>query len=174
MQGVTVRLENETDRQAVTNVNICAFEGDAEARVVDTMRQLPAHVAELSLVAEVNGRVVGHVMFTEVVLPGSALRLLALGPMAVLPSQAHRGIGAELVNEAIARARRLGYDAIIEVGQPEFYRHLGFEPASECGLCVDVPAAVEAVTVYRLKRDEINPGRGCMHYPAPLALAYRS
>ncbi len=107
MQPIKVRAEVADDYRAIDVVNLSAFEGEAEAQLVDELRNSDGFIPDLSLVAELNGRVVGHVVLSKVKLKlgQESSEILALGPMSVVPSQSHRGIGSELIEAAIARAR---------------------------------------------------------------------
>jgi putative acetyltransferase len=91
---VTVRPEKPTDHRAVYAVNQAAFGRDNEARLVEALRVSPVFVPELSLVALDDLRVVGHILFTRIVIRSAAEahRALALAPMAVLPADQKRGI----------------------------------------------------------------------------------
>ncbi|NOY66840.1 MAG: N-acetyltransferase, partial [Gammaproteobacteria bacterium] len=98
MSTIQVREENPEDIRAIDVVHLSAFEGDDEVGLVDSLRSSSGFIPELSLVAEFNGRIVGHVLLTKVrMLKGKDSEdILALAPMAVVPSQSHRGIGSEL------------------------------------------------------------------------------
>jgi len=138
-----IRPEEEPDRAAVRAVNEAAFETPAEANLVDGLRakRLPL----ISLVADVDGRIAGHILFSPVALadhPG--LRLMGLGPMAVVPEYQRRGIGSALVQTGLKRCKELGFLAVVVVGHPDYYPRFGFVPAARHALqCeYDVPADV--------------------------------
>ncbi len=170
-QDIIVRPEIAGDVKAIDVVNLSAFEGEAEAQLVETMRRLPGFAPELSLVAELNGRIVGHVLLTRVPLQqegGRATRVLALGPMSVVPSQSHRGIGSALIRAAIDQARKLGLGAIVVAGHPEYYRRLGFEPAAKWALGSNLRVAEDALTVLELQAGTLHGGDRVV-YPDPFA-----
>ncbi|MDH3871739.1 MAG: N-acetyltransferase, partial [Gammaproteobacteria bacterium] len=98
MHAITVRPETSEDASAIDVVHISAFGGEAEAHLISNLRASGSYNRELSLVAELNGRIVGHVLLTRIALrkDGEEKIVLALGPMSVVPSQSHRGIGSEL------------------------------------------------------------------------------
>jgi len=133
MHPIKVRAEVAADYNAIDVVNLSAFQGEAEAQLVSDLRKSPGFIQDLSLVAELNGRIVGHVVLTRVPLKAAdaSVEILALGPMSVVPSQSHRGIGAELIDAAVARARPLCYSAIVVAGHPDYYQRFGFKPASD-------------------------------------------
>lgn len=168
-QDIIVRPETPGDVKAIDVVNLSAFEGEAEAQLVGTMRQLPGFSPELSLVAELHGRIVGHVLLTRVPLQqegGRAVRVLALGPMSVVPSQSHRGIGSALIQAAIERARALGLGAIVVAGHPEYYRRFAFEPAAQWGVRTNLRVPEDAITAMELEAGALGGG-GRAVYPDP-------
>ena len=166
MEGVTVRPERSSDIQGIAVVNVSAFEGEDEARLVTELRQSSGFIPELSLVAECNNRIVGHLLLTRAVLRQDVgeREVLVLGPMSVAPSQAHRGIGSELVEAAIARARELDFDAIVVVGPPDFYKRLGFQLVDKWGLQCSLSAPTDAVMAMELKPGGL-AGGGLVVYP---------
>jgi putative acetyltransferase len=111
MHEITVRHETTEDARAIDVVHISAFGGEAEARLISALRASASYNRELSLVAELNGRIVGHVLLTRVPMrkDGEEKIVLALGPMSVVPSQSHRGIGSELIKASVELAREKGY-----------------------------------------------------------------
>ncbi len=153
MQGITVRKEEIGDQKAIDVVHMSAFEGDQEVALLDALRQSSSFVANLSLVAEFKQRIVGHVLLSKVRIQHGAQGkdILALAPMAVVPSQSHRGIGSGLVDAGVALAREQNYDAIIVVGLPDFYRKFGFEPAARFSLRCNLPVPGEVVLAMELK-----------------------
>ncbi len=174
MQELIVRSEDAADAQAIDVVNLSAFPGDEEARLVGELRQLPRFTSDLSLVAEFNGRIVGHLMLSPVTLQrpgGEEISILALAPMSVVPSQSHRGIGSELVQTAVDRAISLGYPAIIVVGHPAYYARFGFQSASRWDVRCDLPVPEDAVLAMELTEGALEGG-GTVHYPPPFSRVY--
>lgn len=166
MSKITVRSETAEDFRAIDVVNLSAFEGDAEARLVGAVRNSPGFVPELSLVAEFNGRIVGHVLLSKVHYrhSGGEVDILALAPMSVVPSQSHRGIGKALLDEALRRARQLGFPAVAVVGQPEYYARFGFQPGTRWHLQCVPPVAEEVLTAMELVEGGLPPA-GRINYP---------
>ena len=167
MQEIIVRAETPEDVRAIDVVNLSAFQGEAEAQLVGELRGSSAFIPDLSLVAELNGRIVGHVLLSRVPLrhAGGGEEILVLGPMSVVPSQSHRGIGSELIDAAIARARPLGYRAILVAGPPEYYRRFGFSPASDWGIHCNLNIPEDALSALELKPGALAKG-GVVEYPA--------
>lgn len=111
-------------------MHAAAFPSDAEARLVDALRA--ARRAALSLVAEHDGQVVGHVLFSPV--KSNRGRGLGLAPLAVLPRHQRQGIGAALIRAGIEACRAGGYDYAVVLGDPGYYRRFGFRRALDLGL----------------------------------------
>ncbi len=151
---VTVRVERSEDHRAVHALNERAFGRPNEADLVDCLRRSNAFVPGLSLVAEdLEGRVVGHLMLSYVVLAGGpALRVLSLAPMAVEPEVQGRGVGSRLVLAAIDAAETREEPLIVLLGHPWFYPRFGFEPASRSGIEPPHPVPDQAFMVRRLGR----------------------
>ena len=112
--------------EAIRAVNRLAFGGDDEARLVDALRD--GGYARLSLVAEIDRQIVGHILFSDllIVTPAETVPALALAPMAVLPDHQRQGIGSELVRRGLAVCRELGHSIVIVLGHPDFYPRFGF------------------------------------------------
>jgi putative acetyltransferase len=138
-----IREEQPGDIPAIHRLNTAAFPTEAEANLVDTLRD--QHALTLSLVAEEAGEILGHIAFSPMTTATpSGLKLIGLAPMAVTPERQNQGIGTALVREGIQRCTQLGIDAIIVLGHPEYYPRFGFRPAAEFSIRseYDVPEAV--------------------------------
>jgi putative acetyltransferase len=156
----SIRPETESDRDAVFAVHAAAFPSDAEARLVDELRKNGR--AMLSLVAEQDGRIAGHVVFSPVT-PG---RGLGLAPLAVLPAFQRQGIGGALIRAGIAAASA---DYLVVLGDPAYYRRFGFRRALDIGLENEYGVRDEFMVL------ELRPGglagvRGLVKYAAEFAV----
>jgi putative acetyltransferase len=173
MHAITVRPESAEDIRAIDVVHISAFGGEAEAQLVSALRESATYNRELSLVAELGGRIVGHVLLTRVPLrkDGTEKNVLALGPMSVVPSQSHRGIGSELINASISLATDKGYGAIVVLGHPEYYKRFGFVPARDLQVSCNLPAPEDALTVMEVVTGNL-AGGGHVEYPEPFVALY--
>ncbi|MGB5427431.1 MAG: N-acetyltransferase [Gammaproteobacteria bacterium] len=173
MHPITVRPETAEDIRAIDVVHISAFGGEAEAQLVSALRESTTYNRELSQVAELGGRIVGHVLLTRVPLrkDGEEKHLLALGPMSVVPSQSHRGIGSELINASIRLAKEKGYGAIVVLGHPEYYKRFGFVQARELQVTCNLPAPEDALTVMEIVEGNL-AGGGHVEYPEPFISLY--
>lgn len=123
---VAIRPETGQDQKAIWSVNQAAFGGDAEANLVDALRD--GGFAEVSLVAEVDGEIVGHILFSRVAIVTNVgtVDALSLAPMAVLPSHQRQGIGNRLVEAGLEACREAGHRIVVVLGHPEFYPRFGF------------------------------------------------
>lgn len=139
----TIRKETHADYNAVTEVIKSAFPFRVELKhefnewvVVERTRDSEYYINDLSLVAELDGVVVGHIMFTPMTIDGDqgSFQSLALAPVSVHSDYQNRGIGKQLVTAGIEEARRLGYPSIIVLGDPKYYTRFGFELASKWGI----------------------------------------
>jgi putative acetyltransferase len=142
---IEIREEQPRDIEAIREVHGRAFGQDQEGNIVDALRANGA--ALLSLVATLEGRVVGHILYSPL-LVGDVMGA-ALGPMAVLPEHQRQGIGSRLVEAGSRQLTHQGCPFIIVVGHPAFYPRFAFRPASRYGITCewDVPDDVFMVLV---------------------------
>jgi predicted N-acetyltransferase YhbS len=135
-----IRLETTADHEAIRHVNRLAFGQDDEAGIVDGLRN--DGYARLSLVAEVSGKIVGHILFSDlpILTDSGTVWALSLAPMAVLPEYQRQGIGSALVQNGLEACRNQGYRIVVVLGHSHFYPRFGFsaklaEPLSSpfCG-----------------------------------------
>jgi putative acetyltransferase len=131
---IAIRPEKPGDVDAVHTVNEAAFSRLLEADLVDKLRiSCPEAV---SLVADSNGAIVGHILFTPVALQTQTKRIegMGLGPMAVVPECQNQGIGSRLVIAGLEVLRQRACPFVVVLGHPEYYPRFGFTPASRHGL----------------------------------------
>ena len=128
---VGIRPEAPPDLAAIHAVHLAAFPTDAEARLVDTLRD--AGRLTISLVAVVEEGVVGHVAFSPVTVD-TIVGGLGLAPIGVLPAFQQRGVGSRLIADGLAHARSLRVPFVVLLGAPAYYARFGFGPASAVGL----------------------------------------
>jgi putative acetyltransferase len=148
---MSIREERPGDAVAIRRVNQRAFGRPDEADLVDALRV--AGAALLSLVAEQEGELVGHILFSPatVASPGGSWQAVGLGPMSVPPDLQRQGIGGDLVRDGLERLRAAGHLAVVLVGHPNYYPQFGFVPGERHGLRweVDAPAGVFQVLELR-------------------------
>ena len=129
-----IRTERAGDEDAIRAVEIAAFGRADEARMVDAVRAGDAYIPELSLVADDEGAVVGHVMVSRGHVDPGGDSILLLGPIGVVPDRQGEGIGSALVEAVLARARDLGAACVALIGDPAYYGRFGFVQAEPLGL----------------------------------------
>lgn len=159
-----VRPEEAGDRAAVRRVNEAAFGGSEEADLVDRLRA--DGLVLLSLVAEADAEVVGHIMFSRMAVDTAAgeLPAVALAPMAVAPAWQRRGVGGQLVRQGLDRLREMGERIVIVVGHPEYYPRFGFSSAQARAL--DSPFPPDPFMALALSPGALEGIRGRVRYPA--------
>lgn len=166
-----VRGEVDADRAAVHALNVAAFEAEAEADLVDRLRKA-AHPS-VSLVAVLEGEVVGHILFTPVSLDGHPqVKLFGLAPMAVAPRQQRKGIGSALVQAGLEACGKAGFEAGVVLGHPEYYPRFGFRPAySGFGITSTYGVPDEVFLALELVPGSLQGRSGTVHYHEAFAEA---
>lgn len=142
--NINIRNEIPADYRIVEELTREAFWGcmdhptcDGEHLLVHKLRDLPSFVPELDFVAEAEGRIVGHIIYSiaKVRMPDNQeIEVLNFGPLSVHPDYKRMGVGSALMRHSIAEATRLGYRAIIFYGHPDYYPRFGFRRASRYGI----------------------------------------
>ena len=144
--NITVRLEEERDYRLVEEVTRCAFAYEEriergqigcpyEHWMVHELRKRDG-IPALSLVAEVEGHIVGHIICSKAEVRTERLitPVLNMGPISVMPQYQRKGVGRALITSMLDRAKQLGYGAISFFGRPEYYPQFGFKEASMFGI----------------------------------------
>ena len=158
-----IRAEAHADRKAVHAVNTHAFETAAEAHLVDALRERAKPV--VSLVAEHEDTIVGHIMFSPVLLIGHAeLQIMGLAPMAVVRVHQGQGIGTALVRAGIERCASLRVGAVVVLGHPTYYPRFGFVPASRWNIRCEYDAPPEAFMAIELQAGYLDGKAGTIRY----------
>jgi putative acetyltransferase len=159
-----IRLEDPQDATAIRFVNEQAFGGSAEANAIDQLRNRGA--ITLSLVAVIDDRVVGHLLFSSVTIETSDRSWpgVGLAPLAVLPAYQRRGIGSALMDAGLEEIRRLGHERVIVLGHPDYYPRFGFERASQYGVRFEFEAPDEACMILALQPGALDGVSGVAKY----------
>ena len=158
-----IRAEKESDRDTVHTVNISAFETQSEADLVDALRQQAQPV--VSLVAEENGELVGHIMFSPVSLSDHPnLKVMGLAPMAVVPVHQRTGIGSALVRAGLDQCKQLDFVAVVVLGHPEYYHRFGFSPSSQFGIGSEYDVPEEVFMAMELQPEALSGKTGRVRY----------
>ena len=157
----TIRPETNSDIAAIHAVNADAFETDAEARLVDALRANANLI--VSLVAESDGDIIGHIAFSPVTVDDADVGGIGLAPVAVLPEHQRGGIGGALIRAGLAECDRLGYGFVVLLGHPEYYPRFGFTKASDFNLGNEY-GADEAFMAYEINKGAIPASGGRIKY----------
>jgi len=163
---ITIRGEQAADIPAIHAVHCAAFPTDAEARLVDLLRA-NGH-ATVSLVAELDGQIVGHILFSPITIANQAANGLGLAPVAVLPACQRRGIGGQLVRAGLDACYQRGVGFVVLLGHTDYYPRFGFQPAGPLGLGNEYGAG-DAFQVIELRPAEIPSGGGLVRYGTEFA-----
>ncbi len=160
-----IRPETVADHAAIREVNRLAFGGEGEAWLVDALRG--GGYARISLVAEEEGRVIGHILFSVLTIatPQREIEALSLAPMAVVPSHQRKGIGSSLVREGLRACREAGHRIVIVLGHPEFYPRFGF--LAKLAEPLRSPYSGPAFMAVELVPDVLQGIEGEVRYPPP-------
>jgi putative acetyltransferase len=141
---IVIRDETDTDEDAIAEVTVAAFKtlevsNQTEQFIIAALRD--AQALTISLVAEMDGRVIGHIAFSPVTISDGTRDWYGLGPVSVLPEYQGRGIGKALIEEGLSRLKGMNARGCCLVGHPTYYRKFGFDNPS--GLVIEgVPPEV--------------------------------
>jgi len=164
-----IRTEKASDDEAVFELNYLAFSHrEDESRLIERIRTSAGFISELSLVAEDNGRIVGHVLFSraEVIDGEDRHDVIVLAPIAVLPSYQKCGIGGSLIREGLRRCEALGYRYVFLIGHPTYYPKFGFMPARAHGFELKQFEVPDSVFMFiSLTNELLEAIKGELRYP---------
>lgn len=163
---MVIRQEEAKDRSTIYSLVKRAFEtaeqtDGNEHDLVNALRKGKAYIPELSLVAEIDGKLVGHIMFTKAEVGGAIV--LALAPLSVLPEYQRQGVGTALLQEGHRIARELGYGYSIVLGSETYYPRVGYLPADTFGIKAPFDVPRENFMAYRLN-DSVPALCGTLRY----------
>jgi putative acetyltransferase len=132
--SVIIREETESDVAAISEITVAAFESLAisnhtEQFIISALRA--ANALTVSLVAEIDGTVVGHIAFSPATVADGTAGWYGVGPLSVLPELQGQGLGKALVHEGLSRLKALGARGCVLVGEPGYYERFGFRNLPE-------------------------------------------
>jgi len=130
---IVIRDEESADKDRIDQLILLAFDTDAEADLVLTLR--PTVRPTISLVAEKEGRIIAHMLMTEIVIRTDDGKLPSLGVVVLAVHPAHRGrdLGSKLLEEGLERCSKKGAPLVFALTEPDYYVRHGFQPAAEHG-----------------------------------------
>jgi len=166
--NVIIRAKAPADHAMIRHVNEAAFGGSEEADLVEALRT--AGGVLLSVVAESDGLIVGHILFSRMWIDTAAgpIDAVALAPMAVLPECQRREIGGRLIRHGLTALRGLGERIVIVVGHAEYYPRFGFSRAQAGSL--EGPFSRESFMALELSPGALEGVRGRVRYPPAFGL----
>jgi putative acetyltransferase len=128
-EGMIIRVEKPDDFSSIRSVTEAAFisvehSSQTEAAIVDALRK--AGALTISLVAELDGQIIGHAAFSPVLIDGKDTKWFGLGPVSVTPSRQRCGVGTNLIREGLKRLEQYGANGCVVLGDPDYYRRFGF------------------------------------------------
>ncbi|MDO8106379.1 N-acetyltransferase [Isoptericola sp. b441] len=167
---LVLRPEERRDHRAVEVLTRDAFWGTSGPRcdehlLVRRLRSAPSFVRELDVVAEEDGELVGHVVYSRAWVQGPRARheVLTFGPLSVLPSHQGQGVGSALMRHTLARAARLGHRAVVVYGHPDYYPRFGFVRAASVGITAPGGATFDALMALALTAGGLDGVHGEFH-----------
>jgi putative acetyltransferase len=163
---LNTRAEIPADGPAIRTIHLLAFDTSVEADLVEKLRNNAA--VRLSIVAEVDAAIVGHVVFSPVELGEGidTIRGLGLGPIAVLPHLQRHGIGTKLITMALEILKADGCPFVVVLGAPAFYARFGFKPARDFGVRCKWEAAADSFMLLPFDAERMARGAGLARYGA--------
>ena len=172
LMEIIIRQENESDHHAVFGLIEKAFEklefsDHLEHFLVQRLRKSTAFVPELSIVAEIDNTIVGHILLTKLKIKNGPDEYdsLALAPVSVLPQYQDKGIGGILIQEAHKKARDLGYRSIVLLGHEKYYPKFGYKQADSFGIELPFDVPKENCMAIELVENGLDGVYGTVEYP---------
>lgn len=156
---LNIRNERESDYKNVEDITRKAFynvyvPGCMEHYLVHIMRGHEDFIPELDFVIEVDGQIVGNIMYTKAKLTdeaGAEKEIVTFGPVSILPKYQRKGYGKMLIEHSLKRAAELGYEAVVIMGSPANYVGSGFQCCRKYNICVEKEKYPAAMLVKELK-----------------------
>ena len=172
---LNIRNERETDYKIVEDITRKAFynvyvPGCMEHYLVHIMRGHEDFIPELDFVIEVDGQIVGNIMYTKSKLTdegGTEKEIVTFGPVSILPKYQRKGYGKMLIEHSLKRAAELGYEAVVIMGSPANYVGSGFQCCRKYNVCVEKGKYPAAMLVKELKSGALD-GRLWFYSDSPV------
>jgi putative acetyltransferase len=161
---MNIRDENISDKEDIWALESEVFETAAEANLVNALRNSGCEF--ISLVAETENKIVGHILFTPVELTGcdNRLKIMGLAPMAVMSQYQNGGVGSSLIKAGLERCRSSGYDAVVVLGYPNYYTKFGFVPSIKYRIRSEYDVPAEVFMILELVPNALKNQHGIIKY----------
>ena len=174
-QAVLIRNEQMSDWENVEAITRKAFynvyvPGCTEHYLVHIMREHGDFIPELALVAQLDGEVIGNIMYTKARLvdeTGIEKTVLTFGPVCIAPEHQREGYGKALIEESFRRALELGYDAVVIFGSPANYVSRGFQSCKKYNVSIEGGKYPTAMLVKELVPGSLG-GKRWTYYDSPV------
>ncbi len=165
--NIIIRPERLEDYNKIHEVISSAFNRDEEANMVNLLRKDKAFIPDLALVAELNDEIVGYILFSKIRVSNSKdfFHSLALAPVAVKPDYQNKHIGAKLILSGLDKAKDLGYQSVIVLGNDQYYPKFGFEPAKKWNIIPPFEVPSSYFMARELKKNSLKKVNGVVLYP---------
>lgn len=158
-----IRPELKSDFSSIYDLVAAAFGQQGESKLIDLLRETAKPF--ISLVAELDQNIVGHILFTPVTLTGHPdLKIMGLAPLAVTPEHQKQGIGTALMNAGIVECEKIGAGTIVVLGHPEYYTRFGFETSIKYNIGCEYPVPPEAFMIRELTPGFLAGKSGTIQY----------
>ena len=171
--NLIILQEIKQDFDAVFQLIKMAFENEpisdkTEHYLVERLRKSNAFIPELSLVAETENRIIGHILLTKIQIKNTqnTFDSFALAPVSVHPVYQRKGVGAKLIKQAHKSATALGYKAIILIGHQDYYPRFSYLPAHTFGIELPFKIPPENCMAIELVENGLKGVTGRVEYPA--------
>ena len=162
-----IRQETEADYKAIYELNQQAFGQDNESQLIEKIRSGNTFIPGLSIIAELEGKIIGHILFSKIEIQGSStFPSLALAPMAVHPDFQKKGVGSRLVKQGLEVAKKLGFEHVIVLGHENYYPKFGFHNASNWNIQCPFEVPDNVFMAIELKEGSLEGKSGTVVYPS--------
>ena len=151
---MNIRKEEERDFEEIKKINDISFGGEFEGKLVANLRAGKNFI--LSLVAEKDGKIIGHIMYSRIKIGG--IDSTALAPVCVIPEYQNMGIGSRLIEKSLEMLKNMGEKSVIVLGHDKYYPKFGFETASKYGIKCPYDVPDEAFMALELGKDSLKSG----------------
>ncbi|MFC2001344.1 GNAT family N-acetyltransferase [Chloroflexota bacterium] len=160
----TIRPETPEDINSIHYVNEQAFGQEEEPKLIEKLRN--RNLVTLSLVATEGEHIIGHILFSPVIVESeySSFEAITLAPMSVLPAYQRQGIGGQLVRTGLEECRNLGHEIVVVLGHSDYYPRFGFVPAKPKGIDCEFEVPEEAWMILELREGALAGRRGTVKF----------